>query len=245
MKTPEVWVCIPTAQRDHVREQLKKWRGAGYKVAVLIDFENKTRRAIFEEDYDMLVACAKYPGIWSSWNVLAKAVVAAGADVCVLAGDDMDPDPSLTAQQIAGQYLERFPTGFGVMQPCGDMQGDLIDGWRNAGRICGSPWVGRLWVQHAYEGNGPVCAEYNSFYADEELLNVAGNFGVLWRREDLQQRHLHWSWGHLPKQEYHDRNQQHWAADNRLFDERRKKMPYLSGRHDKLGWYMKKEEVKA
>ena len=238
----DVWVCIPTAQKSHVPAQLRKWQDQGYKLALFVD---PGPVDLPEIDLGILIM-AKYPGVWRAWNALAKSVMACGADVCVLAGDDMDPDPTKNAQEIAEEYLARFPAGEGVMQPCGDPKGDLIDGWRNAGRICGSPWMGKKWVRDAYGGDGPVCGLYDSFYADEELLNYAGNAGVLWRREDLNQKHRHWSWGFLPKQEYHDRNQLRWDADHTLFDERCKDAKFKSGRFEKLDWYFKKaDEVKA
>lgn len=241
MSDRQVWVCVPTAQREHVNGQLSKWRERGYRIATLV---NEALKLEITGPH-MNIWTPEYPGVWRSWNILAKAVMAHGADVCVLAGDDMDPDPNHSAQEIAAQFLERFPDGYGVMQPCGDPQGDLIDGWRNAGRICGSPWVGRRWVELAYSGYGPVCDLYSAFYADEELLNLAGNRGVLWRREDLSQFHRHWSWGHLPKRGYHDRNQEQWEKDQQLFEHRRTLPDLLSGRWDKLAWYQKKEPVQA
>ena len=153
-----------------------------------------------------------YPGVWKAWNALAHTALKLGADVCVLAGDDMDPDPSKYADEIALQYLVRFPDGDGVMQPCGDPQGNGA-----AQRICGSPWVGRKWIQE----RGPVCDLYTAFYADEELKLVAEKAGKLWMRPDLTQYHRHWSWGHQPRQDYHERNQESWVADKELFEKRK------------------------
>jgi hypothetical protein len=234
----DVWVCIPTAQKAHVTGILQKWVARGYKIALWVDHP-PTIPIVCN-----LLMCGPYPGVWRAWNALAKGVMACGADVCVLAGDDMEPDPTKNAQEIAAEYLAKYPLGEGVMQPCGDPKGDVIDGWRNAGRICGSPWLGKHWVRTAYDGDGPVCGLYDSFYADEELLNYAGNLGVLWRREDLTQKHLHWSWGFLPKQSYHDRNQLRWDADHVLFDKRRELAAFKSGRFEKSAWYFKTETPK-
>lgn len=220
-----VWVLIPTALKDHVWPILAKWRAQGYKIGLLTDGLSErlgssiVHKAI--EASDMLIDCASYPNVWKSWNMLAKAALAWNADVCVLVGDDMDPDMTKDAQTIAAEYLKRFPSGFGVMQPCGDPQGEALDGKHNAARICGSPWVGKGWITSGYGGEGPVNGNYNAFYADEELKIVAENLGVLWMRDDLTQWHHHWSFGALPKQEYHTRNNAKWDADKALFNQRK------------------------
>ncbi len=217
----KVWVLIPTALKDHVFAQLEKWRKQGYKIALLTD--GLSGHPVPEQEWvlgacDLLINCDEYPGVWQAWNILAQAARRLGADVCVLAGDDMDPDPNKDAETIAAEYLAHFPDGFGVMQPCGDIQGDMINGVPNSGRICGSPWVGKGWIRRSYQGRGPVNAMYSAFYADEELKLVAEKLGVLWMRPDLSQFHRHWSWGHLPRQEYHERNQARWAEDKGIFD---------------------------
>ncbi len=209
-----VYVLIPTAQKEHVGDVLAKWRAQGYKIGLFCD------PGFVRVHCDLLIQ-QRYPGIWKAWNMLAKAAFANDADVVVLAGDDMWPDPHRNAEQIALEYLQRFPSGFGIMQPTGDMQGDLVDGQPNAGRICGSPWFGKQWCISGYGGEGPVNGNYTAFYADEELQIIAAGLGKLWQRPDLIQKHLHWSWGHLPKQEYHDRNQKSWEADKALFDRRK------------------------
>lgn len=214
----KAWVCIPTAVKDHVVKQLEKWRAKGYKIAVLTD---GSAPAWMPHYSDAWLHVDQYPGVWQSWNILAQAVLRLGAGAAVLVGDDMDPDPNKTGDEILAEYLQRFPDGFGIMQPCGDMQGDLINGVPNSGRICGSPWVGRGWIRRSYYGRGPVNASYTAFYADEELKLVAERLGILWMRPDLTQFHRHWSWRHLPKQEYHDRNQASWQADKAIFEAHR------------------------
>jgi hypothetical protein len=225
----EVYVCVPTALKAHVPEQLKKWANQGYKIALFVD-----PGPVDLGDIPIaLLMMGTYPGIWRAWNALAKAVMACGADVAVLIGDDMDPDPNKNAQELAEEYLARFPEGFGVMQPCGDPQGMGLDtnsaskeSVPAAARICGSPWVGRGWVHRAYWGEGPVNGNYWAFYSDEEMKLVAERRGLLWMRPDVSQFHRHWSWQHMPKQPYHERNQKRWEADKALFESRR---PGLDG----------------
>jgi hypothetical protein len=188
-----------------------RWKSKGYKLGLFVDIGS-------DWVCDLLIR-ADYPGVWNAWNALAKAAVSCGADVCVLAGDDMEPDPNHTAQEIAKAYLDRFSMGEGIMQPCGDPQGIDDSGRPAAARICGSPWMGREWIKRAYQGNGPVDGRYNAFYADESLWHVAGNAQKLWMEPSLSQFHRHWSWGHLQRQPYHERNQKRWAEDKRLFEQ--------------------------
>lgn len=152
----------------------------GYKIAVLQD------RARFECPADVVVHVERYRGWAASVNELARAAVPRTAEIVVAAGDDMWPEPARTAGQIGREFLERFPDTFGVMQP----QGDTF----NLSRFyCGSPWLGRGWVERAYGGSGPLWAGYFHNWADMELYWVARCQGVLWERTDLTQRHEHFS----------------------------------------------------
>ena len=212
MSDSTVYVLMPTAGAVHAQEQIDKWRALGYGVGLWLDPGN----AVLGSDFYIQRA---YPGVWRAVNELATVAFDRGADVCVFAGDDMDPEPSKRAEEIAAEYLGRFPDGFGVMQPCGDPQGELIAGKHNAGRICGSAWFGRGWHARAFGGRGPTPDRYYHFYGDEELYVVAGALGVRWMRDDLTQWHRHWSFpGGLPRQEYHERtNREHWDTDQRTY----------------------------
>ena len=219
MDNTRPWVLIPTALRGHAWPKIEKWKQQDYNVGLLVD-QDYTTDAAGEPDAD-LVVIVRYPGVWKAWNILAKAAVGLGAQVCVLAGDDMDPDKHWSGPKIMAEYIEHFPNLDGVMQPCGDPQGKDANGVPAAARICGSPWVGQEWIERAYLGRGPVNSDYNAFYADEELLHYATRRGKLWMRPDLTQFHAHWSWGHLPQQEYHQRNQLKWQQDKDLFEARK------------------------
>lgn len=222
---PVVYVLMPTAGKPHARETIDKWFARGYRIALWQDpgAPILPHHVLIQEDY---------PGVWRAANVLAREVLQTHpstafdgtpvlATVCVFAGDDMDPDMNFTAQEIAAQYLERFPDGFGVMQPCGDPQGEVIDGKHNAARICGSAWFGLGWAARSYGGLGPTDGRYHHFYGDESLYVVSGALGVRWMRDDLTQWHRHWSFeGGLPRQPYHERTSlQHWDTDQRVYME--------------------------
>lgn len=209
--TLNVYVLIPSALKEHTPRIFDLWRSKGYKLGLFVD---PGRNA----DCDLLLRGA-YPGVWKAWNALAKAALCCDLDVGILAGDDMEPDPYLTAQEVAGRYLAKFSNGDGILQPCGDLQGMDDSGRPAAARICGSPIMGREWIKRAYLGEGPVDGRYNAFYADEALWHVAGKAGRLYMEPLLSHRHLHWSWGHLPRQPYHERNQTKWAQDKHLFEQ--------------------------
>ena len=135
-----------------------------------------------------------------------------------------DTDPNHTAEEIGAQYLEKFPDGFGVMQPCGDRQGMDSTGKPAAARICGSPWFGKGWVEKAFGGEYVVPTEFFHFYGDEVLKEVAERLGVLWMRDDLIQDHQHWAFGRQDKEKYQeDNSRNHWQEDkNRFMDSQKK-----------------------
>lgn len=217
MEKVNVFVTMPTGQKAHVDAAVDRWREQGYRMAFFVDpgpIRIKTR------DDDIIVQ-APYPGVWKACNALAKAAVECGADVCLFAGDDMDPDPNHKADEIARQYLERFPTGMGLMQPCGDPQGRDSSGKVAAARICGSAWFGIDWILKSYGGRGPTPTMYYHFFGDEELAVKGDELGLLWWRPDLVQYHRHWSWGHTQQQDYHLRAQTKWQADQATFNRRK------------------------
>lgn len=209
-----VWVVFPTCNAERAHAAVGKWRVQGYKVAVLIEdvFDSD-----FLPDLELLLQVPMYPGYFRACNALAKAVMAIDpkAVAVVCAADDMEPDPDVRADDIGEEYAERFPDGYGVMQPIGD---DL-DG---TDRIAGSPWCGRGWVRDAYEGEGPLCPAFMQFFADELLMHDAVALEKFWSRPDLTQRHLHWTReGSDGKTKYQAENSdKYWAVDQRTFKAR-------------------------
>lgn len=186
---PDVWYAIPSANPENCVRTLPKWREMGYKVAVL---QNRTRAAI---PADVVVWSDHYPGWAGSINELCRSVVPKSAKIVVSGGDDMLPDPAIHASQIASEFLAKFPDSFGVMQPQGD-------GTLGANTFCGSPWLGRGWIERAYFGRGPMPEGYHHNWADNELYWVAKGLGALWVRSDLTQTHEHFSRLDQPAPEY-------------------------------------------
>lgn len=165
----------------------------GYRVAVL---QNRERGEI---PADITVWSDDYPGWPGSVNRLARDVVPRGAPVVVTGGDDMLPDPERPAERLLAEFRERFPDGLGVMQPHGD-------GFMNAAMYCGSPWLGRGWIERAYGGSGPMPSGYRHNWADNELYWVSRCLGVLWSRGDVSQRHEHFTRTGEPKPQW-------WATE--------------------------------
>ena len=174
----EVWFVLPTANADNAARHLPIWRDMGYRVAVLQD------RTRFDCDADAVVYADTYPGWPATVNRLFREVIPAHVQVIVSGGDDMLPDPNLRAHEIAEQFLEYFHGSFGVMQPHGDDFEDTRE-------FCGSPWLGREWMQRMYMGFGGMCDRYTHHFADDELYWVSRCTGKLWSRPDLIQAHDH------------------------------------------------------
>ncbi len=189
----EVWLAIPSANPELCRKTLPVWREMGYRIAVLQNYEQGSIPA------DITVWRDEYPGWAESINILTREVVPKSASIVVSGGDDMLPDARVPAHTIARQFHERFPDGFGVMQPQGDT-------YMEAEHYCGSPWFGRGWIDRMYGGKGPMFGGYRHNWADLELFWLAKGLGVLWQRPDLAQHHEHfWRTGE-GKPEYWSKN---------------------------------------
>lgn len=209
-----VIALFPSCNIVRAKTALDRWRARGYLVGVWV--EEKLALPPREEFApDILVVAPSYPGYWQAANHLIKLADRAGAEIVIPIGDDMDPDPKQDAQEIARRFRDRFPDGFGVMQPTGD---DL-DGTE---RICGSPWLGFGWVRRAYGGTCALWPEYFHFFGDEELFNVAQHLGVLEQWKDVTQHHYHWVGGRAEMTGYQkDNSDRWWGHDKEIFLRRR------------------------
>lgn len=176
----EVWFAIPSASVERCRERLPAWRELGYHVAIL---QNQERGEI---PADIVEWSDTYPGWGESINILCARIVPKSASIVVSGGDDMLPEPTKTAQELAGEYFERFPDGFGVMQPAGD-------GFMWGANYCGSPWFARPFFESMNRGRGPMHGGYRHNWADYELFWVSRCMGCLWMRDDVLQYHAHFT----------------------------------------------------
>ena len=171
---------MPSANAANCRETLPVWRARGYRVAILQD------RVRFEADADLIVREDEYRGWPWAINRLCQHSPIRDATVVIAAGDDMLPDPSRSASELARDYMSRFPDGFGIMQPTGDQ-------FLNSDTFCGSPWFGQGWMKRAFGGHGPIPRHYRHNWADMELHWVARELGVLWERPEVAQSHQHFA----------------------------------------------------
>jgi hypothetical protein len=184
-----VWLCIPSAASAHdLNVALTEWIRRGYFTAILRDWG--------DSDYigaDVVIH-AEYKGYAHSVNTLCQAVAKEHpeAEWFVTGGDDIRPDPSHHAHDIAKECTEHFGGTLGIMEPTGDRWLEDANGLCSPERACIAPWMGREWVDHGYGGKGPFYDEYYHFFADEELKLVAERLGILWHRPDLTQYHDNW-----------------------------------------------------
>ena len=128
----------PVAQ---AQECFSAWRDMGYGTASIRD------RA--DLDLDILLVLPEWPGLWAATNTLAAHVLDHDPEcqIIVAAGDDVWPDRSKRADEIADEFVEHFHGTLGVMQPVGvKLPGH--------DRLCWSPWLGREWCSRAFCGTG-------------------------------------------------------------------------------------------
>ncbi len=234
----QVWHCIPSARPVAlVNKHVKLWQSKGYKVALLRD---DPRHEAHDANLVMSALPDGYRGYAKSVNALIAFILERdpACEWFVTGGDDTDPDPAHTAEEIAIECCMRFRNGkisppdlgsalFGVMQPTGDRyaQGSID-------RIAGSPWIGREFARRVYKGNGPYWHEYTHFFLDNELKEVAEKYGVYWPRPDLIHLHRHFLRASdaldsgtaprpVPAHLREANSPRHWARYKQLFDFRR------------------------
>jgi glycosyltransferase involved in cell wall biosynthesis len=198
----DIWVLFPSCNLVRAKRCANLWQTKGYKVGVFLD-----KGASIKAD---LVVTGEYKGYYNAINHLCS-VIPSKPDIVVAIGDDMEPDKQ-KPQEIAKLFYEKFPDGFGVMQPMGDeLQKDK--------KLAGSPWIGRGWIERAYGGGGPCPDYYTHFYGDQELWEVADKMGVLWANESLTHYHHHWARkGGPTKTDYQEEHSKtHWEKDNATF----------------------------
>jgi hypothetical protein len=206
------YAVFPSATVEKANSTVSAWNAKGYKTLVYLDTPEMRCNA----DVVSYGARATFPGYYRVINDLVWLAFANGADVVTCIGDDMLP-PDQGAEWVSTDYFKRFPNGLGVYQGCGDLQGMDGNGVPAAARICGSPTFGVEWANRAYQGAGPFADIYSSFYADEDLYNVASKLGLLVMEYSVRIFHKHWSWGHAQREGYHDRAALNWERDKAIF----------------------------
>ncbi len=206
----EVWVVWPTVSPARSLPMIDVWHSMGYRVGILVNPPHShadlpTAERVIEQDQ------------WLGFPIAADILCAEmPGDVVAVVGDDVYPDRASPAARIKSQFLERFPSTMGVMQPTGDHFG-TID------RCAVSPWIGRRFINEAYYGKGPYWTGYFHYFCDEELQAYATKLECFQQRPDLSQYHDHWQRSETPKRPRHLRRaKRQWRQDRALFLERKK-----------------------
>lgn len=191
---------------------MERWHSQGYKVGLLIgppllkhmDFPGAER----------VIEQPEWLGFPLAANILCHEVP---GDIVVVVGDDVYPDPDRTAQEIGEDFLKRFPDTYGVMQPLGDR-------FANTHLCAVSPWIGRGFIERAYDGIGPFWSQYFHYFSDQELQEYAIKQNAFWQREDLTQYHDHWQRQASPKRPKHLRKAKRLhKRDQALFKSRQER----------------------
>ena len=113
------------------------------------------------------------------------------------------------------------PATFGVMNPTGDRYGGgFID------NSAAHPWLGREWCRSMYLGRGPLWPDYQFWYSDTELQDVAIKQGVFWQRQDLKQEHKHYSRTPGLQPPEHTKRRMHLVNQDRELYEERKRLGF-------------------
>jgi hypothetical protein len=175
-----VFVAYPAGSPDAADANLAHWHRMGYRSAVLVDEGDRRPAAEL-----VLEGYVNWP---DGMNRLSQAAVEAGADVVVCANDDITPDPNLSAQAIAAQFFERFPSGVGIMQPTGDWYGNI-----SIAAI--SPWIGAALIRRFNSQSGPYWRAYRHLWPDMEIHDIAVAHGIYAEFSHVTQYHHHHSRG--------------------------------------------------
>lgn len=173
---------------------------------------------------DMMLNLPRYLGLWATTNLLTREVLERDPEcvVVVTGGDDVFPDGSKPADEIAAEFVDHFRGTLGVMQPTGgrpwskglDQRGRSV-----VERCAWSPWMGREWCHRAYRGLGPTWEGFWHYFGDAFLQLTAERLDLFWQRRDVCQEHLTWKTHEGGVRPMHLlRANDTWKRDKELFD---------------------------
>lgn len=193
-----VWVTVPSKRPpEEVQRWALAWKAMGYSIALWRDPGESEGVA---SHVDMVIV-DPYQGYAVATNKLIQYAIGKGAQWCVIGGDDVWPDTTKRADEIAAECEKHFGGTFGIMQPCSDRWGESAGSIAKYGpdraayidRIAGSAWFGREACRRLYGGNGPLWTGYAHMFVDQEACEVGDKLGIYWRRRDIGQKHEHWA----------------------------------------------------
>lgn len=105
-----VWLCIPSKRpAEEAGPLLAKWKERGYRVALYFDEKPAHRSGLWDAELHTPPG-GKYPGYAEATNQLIAFIqrLAGSADWFVIGGDDVEPDPNHTADEIARECSVHF-----------------------------------------------------------------------------------------------------------------------------------------
>jgi len=204
----DVWAVWPTISPERSRFMIEEWKEFGCKVAILINPPHDHSELL---KADMVIGQYQWEGFPVAANILCREVP---GDIVAVVGDDVYPDQDNTAQEVGEEFLQTFPDLNGVMQPIGDKFA-----WTHKCAV--SPWIGRGFIEKAYEGNGPFWPEYFHYFSDQELQEYAIQLGLFQQREDLTQFHDHWQRKGKNRPQHLKKAERMWKKDKKIFDSRK------------------------
>jgi hypothetical protein len=193
----------PVAQ---AQECFSAWRDMGYGVASIRDRHDL--------DLDFLLILPEWHGLWQATNTLSAHVLEQDPEcqVIVAAGDDVWPDQTKRADEIADEFVEHFHGTLGVMQPVGVVL-------KGHSRICWSPWLGREWCRRAFCGVGPTEPRFFHYFGDAYLQLVAERLGLLWEWRGLSHDHkMNWKKLQIERPPHLYKAKDMWLTDRNLFN---------------------------
>lgn len=194
----------------------------GYKTAIIILDDKLLSKRRSKLPADIVLVQREYPGYNRSVNRIVRWVLDDRRDcqIVVTGGDDVYPDQTKRADEIAEEFIDHFGGTLGIMQPHGDdAHHRQNDGSYALDTAAWSPWMGREWCERAFMGLGPTHEGFYHYYGQTNLLQVAERLGVFWRRPDLIQRDDNWKRSarkHLGRPPYLKKAEEMGPADRAL-----------------------------
>ena len=203
----EVWAAWPSISEETSKRCNEAWKEKGYKTMVLMDGDKKP----WTIGTDSHILIPVWKGFPYAANTLCQTAL---GKIVVLIGDDILPDPQ-PAQELAKRFLVLFPDTCGVVSPIGDKYGCI-------NRCCIAPWIGRRFIQLAYQGKGPYHTGYYHYFSDEELQQYAIKKKAFHQWSDVSQYHNHWQRRNEQRPPHLLKAKSRWKEDKQLFEKRKK-----------------------
>lgn len=205
-----VFVAWPTSNVYRSNQTAKAWKAAGYKVAIATDLPTHALKSVEASVPPLLIK--RYEGYWKAMNALCHGLVRMfKADIVVCASDGIHPHQGIHGHALGQVFAAKFPNGYGVMQPVGDRweatqtasggtqawAQHRMHGTRPSDMRLESPWLGRKIIEDVGD-EGPFCPDYDQYFADHEMHDLALRRGVLFKNPMLAQYSEHWAAGRKP-----------------------------------------------